>query len=319
MRLRHTTSMAFAAVLLAAPAATAGGVGGAQFDGTYGGAGYGQAMNPQPVALRFGVSPRRLRADRAPRIVLHVAEPGVRTVRARVVFRARGGKLLQVVLGDVRTGRDVRGAWPKGARLAPGRYRVSLHVTDAAGQVLARDPRRRGTASLVVVAPPKPKPQPKPAPVVQQPSPVAPVTPGPAPTAGVFPVAGPHSIGDGIGAPRDGHTHQGVDVVAAEGTPVVAPTAGTIAFVDYQPSGAGRYIVQAAADGRAFFFAHCRTNTIAVIAGQAVAAGAPLCGVGHTGAASGSHLHFEIWVGGWRVDENSHFIDPLPQLLAWDR
>jgi murein DD-endopeptidase MepM/ murein hydrolase activator NlpD len=230
-----------------------------------------------------------------------------------------GADPVRVALGQVRTGRVVRATWPRGRRIEPGRYRVLLHVIDPAGQVLARDQRRPGGTSLVVVAPPKPKPKPKPKPApvpvpVPQPSPVTPVRPD-----GVFPVAGPHTYGDGIGAPRNGHTHQGVDVIAAEGTPIVAPTAGTIAFVDYQPQGAGRYVVQNAADGRAFFFAHCRTNTIAVRPGQAVAAGAPLCGMGHTGDASGPHLHFEIWVGGWRVDGNSHFVDPLAQLQAWDR
>jgi hypothetical protein len=313
-RLRHATPFALAVLVAATTGANAAAAaGGSEFDGNSGGAGYGAALNRQPVALRFAVSPRKLRADRAPRIVMHIDEPGVRTVRARVVFRAPGGKLLEVKLGDVTTGRDVRGAWPSGARLAPGSYRVSLHVTDAAGQVLARKGNLRGTARLVVVAPPKPKP-------------AAPVTPPPAVTAvtpaspdGVFPVQGPHTYGDGIGAARNGHTHQGVDVLAAEGTPVVAPLAGTILYVDYQPSAAGRYIVMNAVDGRAFFFAHCRTNTIAVTPGQQVAAGASLCGVGHTGDASGPHLHFEIWEGGWRVDKNSHFIDPLPQLKAWDR
>jgi murein DD-endopeptidase MepM/ murein hydrolase activator NlpD len=132
-------------------------------------------------------------------------------------------------------------------------------------------------------------------------------------------VAGPHTYGDGIGAARNGHTHQGVDILAAEGVPVVAPTAGTIAYVDYQPHGAGRYVVENADDGRAYFFAHCRTNSIAVAPGARVAAGSPICGVGHTGDAEGPHLHFEIWVGGWRVDARSRFIDPLAQLRAWDR
>jgi murein DD-endopeptidase MepM/ murein hydrolase activator NlpD len=49
-----------------------------------------------------------------------------------------------------------------------------------------------------------------------------------------------------------------------------------------------------------------------------VAAGQRLCLVGHSGDAAGPHLHFEIWLGGWRVDKNSRFIDPLPALKAWD-
>ncbi len=297
--------------LLALASTSSAAAGGVEYTGQSGGAVYGATVKRQPVALQFAVSPRKLRADRAPQVVVHIDDPDARAVTARVAFRARRGKgvTVAVPLGTVRTGRVVKVAWPKGARLAPGSYRVQLHVTDPSGQVLARERGRRGTTSLVVVAAPKPKP----APVVVAPA-VTPVHPD-----GVFPVQGPHTYGDGIGAEREGHTHQGVDIAAAEGTPVVAPTAGTIAFVDYQPCCAGRYVVQNAVDGRAFFFAHCRTNSIAVTPGQPVAAGAPICGVGTTGASSGPHLHFEIWVGGWRVNKDSRFVDPLPQLKAWDR
>jgi murein DD-endopeptidase MepM/ murein hydrolase activator NlpD len=155
-------------------------------------------------------------------------------------------------------------------------------------------------------APPTPAPAPTPAPTA------------PVPAGTVFPVAGPHTYGDGIGAARSGHTHQGQDVLAAEGTPVVAPEAGTVLYVDNQPSAAGWYVVLHAADGRDMFFAHCQEGSLAVTPGLAVAAGARLCNVGHTGDASGPHLHFEIWVNGWHVSAASEFIDPLPDLLAWD-
>jgi murein DD-endopeptidase MepM/ murein hydrolase activator NlpD len=134
----------------------------------------------------------------------------------------------------------------------------------------------------------------------------------------VFPVAGAHTYGDGVGAARTGHTHQGQDIAAAEGTPVVAPLAGTVLYVDNQPSAAGWYIVLHTADGRDMFFAHCQSGSIGVAPGAAVAAGQQICLVGHTGDATGPHLHFEIWVNGWRVSSASTFIDPLPDLQAWD-
>jgi murein DD-endopeptidase MepM/ murein hydrolase activator NlpD len=139
---------------------------------------------------------------------------------------------------------------------------------------------------------------------------------------GVFPVQGPHSFGGEdarFGAGRSDHIHQGQDVLAAEGTPVVAPLAGTIVARDYQAGGAGFYLAMDAVDGRSFFFAHCQKDTFAVTVGQAVAAGQQLCRVGQTGRASGPHLHFEIWVGGWRRTKDSAPADPLPQLQAWDR
>jgi murein DD-endopeptidase MepM/ murein hydrolase activator NlpD len=148
---------------------------------------------------------------------------------------------------------------------------------------------------------------------------VAPPAPNPGVTSGgVFPVAGPHTYGDGFGAARNGHTHEGQDVAAAEGTPIVAPLAGTIVARDYQASAAGFYLTLDATDGRSLFFAHCAKDTFAVALGQVVAAGQQLCRVGHTGDASGPHLHFEIWVGGWRRSAASRPIDPLAQLQAWD-
>jgi murein DD-endopeptidase MepM/ murein hydrolase activator NlpD len=179
--------------------------------------------------------------------------------------------------------------------------------------VLARPARASGKTALTVRAhapPPAPPPAPAPAPA---PAPVAPGT-----SAGVFPVAGPHTYGDGIGAARSGHMHQGQDVLAAEGTPVVAPEAGTVLYVDNQPAAAGWYVVLHAADGRDMFFAHCQEGSLGVTPGVAVAAGARLCNVGHTGDATGPHLHFEIWINGWHVSAASQFIDPLPDLKAWD-
>ena len=104
--------------------------------------------------------------------------------------------------------------------------------------------------------------------------------------------------------------------MAASGTPVVSPLNGTVAFVDFQKSGAGNYIVINADDGRSLFFAHLLDGSTTVSVGQTVAAGSTISAVGSTGASSGFHLHFEIWEGGWR-DRGGKPIDPLPQLQAW--
>jgi murein DD-endopeptidase MepM/ murein hydrolase activator NlpD len=237
-----------------------------------------------------------------PRIVLRVDQTGANKVSARLVFwpLAGNGQILRVDLGRVRTGREITATWPAGAVIAPGEYTVRLHVKGRGGKTLLRRARASGKATLKVTAPPPPA-----------------ITPG-----GNFPVAGPHNFGGEdarFGAQRDGHTHQGQDVLAAEGTPVVAPLSGTIIARDNQPGGAGFYLTEHASDGRDFFFAHCQEGSFAVDKGSAVTQGQQLCRVGHTGDATGSHLHFEIWVGGWRVDANSHPIDPLPDLQAWDQ
>ena len=198
-------------------------------------------------------------------------------VTARVVVwnvRARRAAA-QIKLGQVRTGRVLRVAWPRKVRLRAGRYLVRVHAKDGRGAPLARSARASGKAPLTVTAAPKPKRRPKPAPPKQPtPPPVAPSVPG----GGVFPVAGSYTLSgpDGsFGADRGSHAHEGHDITAAAGTPIVAPVAGVVAFTDYQASGAGHYVVLNADDGRSMFFAHCQSGSTAVSAGVRVSRGQP--------------------------------------------
>jgi murein DD-endopeptidase MepM/ murein hydrolase activator NlpD len=141
-----------------------------------------------------------------------------------------------------------------------------------------------------------------------------------APVSGIFPVQGAYSFGgDGarFGAGRTGHVHQGQDVVAAEGTPVVTPVAGIVHWRAYQAGGAGYYVVIRGDDGRDYAFMHFQAGSTLVAKGQRVAAGQRLASVGNTGDSQGAHLHFEIWPDGWYASADSHPIDPLPDLLAW--
>lgn len=170
---------------------------------------------------------------------------------------------------------------------------------------------------------PRPKAPPKaaPAPPVENGPPAG--VPSPAQTAGegaVFPVLGPHSFGDAanrFGAGRVGHIHEGQDVLASEGLAVVAPLAGTVITAAYQAGGAGWYAAEHTVDGLDFFYAHCQAGSLAVSPGEAVQAGQAICKVGQTGDATGPHLHFEVWVGGWQAASGQP-IDPLPYLEAWD-
>ena len=159
----------------------------------------------------------------------------------------------------------------------------------------------------------KPRRTPKP------PVAASPTTPAAGTVAGVFPLVGSYDFGGEdarFGAGRTGHIHQGQDVIAASGTPIVAPLAGSVLWKANQPGGAGIYLVEHGSDGRDYVFMHIKRGTVLVKVGDAVAQGQQLAQVGATGDATGPHLHFEIWVGGWFV-KGGKPIDPLLQLQRW--
>ena len=132
----------------------------------------------------------------------------------------------------------------------------------------------------------------------------------------VFPIAGPHTYGDPFGVQRGSHVHQGQDVMAACGTPLVATQAGTVKFAGTQAL-AGNYAVLSAADGSADdVYMHLRDPAL-VKKGDAVVTGQTIGFVGRTKNATACHLHFELWPApGWYTGE--HAVDPLPSLKAWD-
>jgi murein DD-endopeptidase MepM/ murein hydrolase activator NlpD len=313
-----------------APIAHADGAGGAQAPSAplSGGSEYGVATRAataeRPVVSELSV-PSTATAGRPPRVALRIDEPGVGTVKVgvQVIDLSTRRPAIAVGMGWVRTGRTLIVSWPRGATLKPGTYRVSLSVRDHHSGKLQRTAHSSGEASLTVTAeatevtkaPPQPAPPSGSSPEAGVPTPAQSAADG-----AVFPVAGAHSFGgpeNRFGAPRAGHVHEGQDVLTAEGTPVVAPLAGTISTTSYQAGGAGYYAVEHTAVGLDFMFAHCKAGSLAVSTGQAVSAGQALCQAGQTGDATTPHLHFEMWVGGWQA-EGGHPIDPLPYLEAWD-
>jgi murein DD-endopeptidase MepM/ murein hydrolase activator NlpD len=156
----------------------------------------------------------------------------------------------------------------------------------------------------------------------ERPAPAPPPTPERPASDHVFPVQGPFSLGgpdSRFGAKRRGHVHEGQDVAAPLGTPVVAPWAGTVEWVRFQRSGAGHYVVlDGAGENRDYVLMHLRPGSILVEQGDVVAAGQQLAQVGSSGGSSGPHLHFEIWVkGGWYTGGRP--VDPYRFLRAWLR
>jgi murein DD-endopeptidase MepM/ murein hydrolase activator NlpD len=211
-------------------------------------------------------------------------------VRVRLAFVSLAGQgTKRINLGRRRTGKvhSIRRS------LAAGSYRVRITAVNPRGKRAVR-------ATTVAVAPPAAAPA--------------------GSSSGVFPVRGPYNFGGAgsrFGAGRTGHIHQGQDVAAAEGTPLVAPKASTVHWRAFQEGGAGYYLVLDV-DGEDYMhvFMHLRQGSLLVSKGDHVAAGQPIAQVGNTGGSSGPHLHFEIWEGVWWG--GGHPIDPLPTLQAWE-
>jgi murein DD-endopeptidase MepM/ murein hydrolase activator NlpD len=118
---------------------------------------------------------------------------------------------------------------------------------------------------------------------------------------GVCPVQGRVRIGQGWGAPRDGgrRRHQGIDLLAPAGTPLVAVADGRITRASDVERGLGGITLwlQDRA-GTEYYYAHNQRNLVHL--GQRVRRGQVIAQVGATGNARGGppHLHFQLHPGG---------------------
>lgn len=141
-----------------------------------------------------------------------------------------------------------------------------------------------------------------------QPAPVVP------PGEGVFPVRGEYDFGSEVNRFGGGRGHEGQDVFAACGTPVVTVRSGFVSFATFQER-AGNYAVVTADDGTSQAYMHM-LQPASVKKGDRVAAGQPIGLVGETGRATGCHLHYESWTApGWY--QGGQPIDPLPELQQY--
>jgi murein DD-endopeptidase MepM/ murein hydrolase activator NlpD len=125
-----------------------------------------------------------------------------------------------------------------------------------------------------------------------------------------FPVAGAgnRNIQSFWGAPRDAgrRSHQGVDIFAKRGTPVLAATEGRVSSTGERGRGGKQVWLRDGILGRSLYYAHL--DSITVETGKRVKIGDTLGFVGNTGNARTTppHLHFGIYKG------YKGAVDPLP-------
>ncbi len=106
--------------------------------------------------------------------------------------------------------------------------------------------------------------------------------------------------------------HEGIDVSAPMGAPIVAPAAGTVKRVTRE-RGYGLLVEIDHGNGMMTRYAHC--SRVSVKAGQRVQRGQEIANVGNSGLSAGPHLHYEIHVNGRPVDPLT-FV--LPQNVITD-
>ena len=103
-------------------------------------------------------------------------------------------------------------------------------------------------------------------------------------------------------------SHTGTDIACAEGTPILAAADGVVTVANGLDSWGGSYGYYIQIDhggGLETLYAHC--SSICVTTGQQVQAGEVIGYVGHTGRATGNHLHFEVHINGVRRDAETYF------------
>ena len=302
------------------------------------------------VAKKFSVSSNVLSDTRpSTRFSFRIDGPSSK-VQASISIAATShrGSRTQVNLGWKRTGVTHSFNWrPKIARLRPGKYTIELRAYDPRRRLgLHRSGRHSGRQSIKVSGHRSPHPSKRSRATsrsrkrsAHHSSQVSPPTPGtgiplntPQPPAspfsqpllqtglpGVFPIRGPYQYGDPIGVKRPGNRlHEGQDIAAPPGTPIVSPRAGTVIWRKFQPNGAGYYLVVRAEEGRDYVFMHLKRRSIVVKVGDTVSAGQVLGAVGSTGHSTAPHLHLEIWPNGWYSTPKSKPADPLGDLMFWE-
>ena len=122
-----------------------------------------------------------------------------------------------------------------------------------------------------------------------------------------YPVPG-HGITSGFGENRGGDLHNGIDIGAPAGTPILSAADGVVELAGWLDAGAGNGVILRHDGGWQTRYFHMITDELPVAVGDRVAAGQVIGHVGSTGRSTGPHLHFEIVFGPVRMDPEGSFI-----------
>lgn len=243
----------------------------------------GEAGPPELRILDAQVSPRHAYfAGRPVQLTFSIAAPAAVELQIEVVRDATDKPVATIVPAPVQPGVAQRVEWDGltgGAEVAPGGdYRLRIRSAD--GRV-----RRGGPFTF---------------------------------RSHHYPIRGRHADRGPIGVfgvgRNGGRTHEGFDVNAACGTPLLAARGGRVVRAGYDPVLYGNFvIIRGERTRRDYWYSHMK-HPPRLRVGDRVRTGQRIGSVGASGNARsiGCHLHFEIHSRG-------RPIDPAPELHAWDR
>lgn len=120
----------------------------------------------------------------------------------------------------------------------------------------------------------------------------------------LWPSEGPHT--GWWGERRGGRSHAGIDIDGNTGDRISSAARGTVTHAGPAPAGYSGYGLVVMVDHGDFSTLYAHLSRVDVAVGQAVDAGQAIGLMGTTGAVTGSHLHFEVRVGGVPVDPASY-------------
>ena len=150
---------------------------------------------------------------------------------------------------------------------------------------------------------------------VPPPTATPPVVVSPSPTTAIPAVLDPRSytITQRIGEQLTGYNtspHSGVDYAMPEGAPVAALRHGVVIFAAYSDALTGNLVAVRYDDGVIAYFAHL-SSVGATYVGQEVWPDTTIGFIGHTGSATGPHLHLELHTEGGHLGTLDALLDPI--------
>ncbi len=107
--------------------------------------------------------------------------------------------------------------------------------------------------------------------------------------------------------------HEGLDIAARYGTPIVATGDGRVVFAGWR-SAYGLTVIIDHGFGYSTFYGHNSKNAVTV--GTLVRRGQIIGYVGSTGQSTGPHVHYEVWINGKPVNPWAYLREPADLVAA---